>query len=334
MTIYDWSINEALNANSDFDVSWKTGQLAGATNGSMRKMMQRFMEYMKDLVPQQSSELSSHNGYKIKTTSKIKKPCTGLRFYMLPHRNSLEGDRFSVSNVSSLVIYLYDLKKNTYEQIKKDQLIKGGCYEMLFYEYLPGITTEKKGVWVVANFYYEQQISTCPIGSIVAYGADKILPKGWTWCTGTAIEKEKYKDLYKAIGDKWGHCEEPDKFILPDFRGIFLRGLDPTNKFGDFKEIGVFQDSCNKTHSHKASLDLAKEHTHEFLEQLPDPNIANARYPIYYQDEQAIYKDNGVNGPIKNSLTHNHEINLKASPDEKDMRPVNYAISYIIKTSE
>lgn len=335
MNIYDWSINEALNANSDNEINWKIGQLAGFTNGSMRKMMQRFMQYTKDLAPQQSSELASQNGYQIETTSKLKKPYTGLRFYILPHRNSCEGDSFSVSNVTPHSIYLYNLKKANYDPIKKDQLVKGGCYEMLFYEYLPGISTGKKGAWVVANFYYEQQVSTCPIGTVVAYAEDNILPKGWAWCIGTAVEKAKYKDLYKAIGDKWGHSEDQNKFMLPDFRGIFLRGLDPTNKFGDSKKIGEFQDSCNKIHNHKANVSSAGEHIHAFLEQLPDPDIPNARYPIYYQDEQAIYKDNGTtNGPIKNSPSHIHEINLNASDDDKDMRPVNYAISYIIKMSD
>src|SRR5919199_635074 len=59
-----------------------------------------------------------------------------------------------------------------------------------------------------------------PVGTIVAYGGNATtLPPGWLLCDRAPFDQTKYPDLYAALGNT---------NILPDLRGYFLRGLDPS----------------------------------------------------------------------------------------------------------
>lgn len=64
-----------------------------------------------------------------------------------------------------------------------------------------------------------------PVGTIVAYGG-KDAPTGWIICDGSAISREKYYELYEAIGEVFGNGDKTTTFNVPDLRGRFLRGVD------------------------------------------------------------------------------------------------------------
>lgn len=332
MNIYKWSLNEAENANSDTDINWKIGQLAGYTNGSMRFIMQRFMEYTNDLAPRPSQELEQEIGYKLNISSNLTKPYVGLRFYMLAHRNSKADDSFTIGKAKALPLYFYDEQTECHKNIMKDQLVKGGCYEILFCEDLPVASKDKKQAWLLANFYHEQHIASCPIGTILAYASYKLLPPNWAWCNGESLEKAKYEELYKIIGDVWGNSADKNLYKLPDFRGVFLRGLDPKNKFGDYFPIGKFQDSCNKTHDHKANCAIDGEHNHAFLSNKNNNgDLKNAKFVELFQTNKAVEFLDSV---VFTAVWHKHQITINELDDSKEMRPVNYAINYIIKINE
>ena len=74
---------------------------------------------------------------------------------------------------------------------------------------------------------------TVPAGTIVAYGGEAI-PSGWLLCDGRALDKEnaKYKALFAAILQSHGNgttgagASSVTDFNLPDYRGMFLRGVN------------------------------------------------------------------------------------------------------------
>jgi len=65
-------------------------------------------------------------------------------------------------------------------------------------------------------------IGTLPAG-MVMYFANSTAPQGWFQCTGAAISRTNYVDLFNAIGTTYGAGDGATTFNLPDFRGQFLR---------------------------------------------------------------------------------------------------------------
>ena len=63
-------------------------------------------------------------------------------------------------------------------------------------------------------------------GIVVAFAGEKI-PDGWLLCDGRSLDKNdgKYKALFEAVGTIHGGDGNPN-FNLPDYRGMFLRGVD------------------------------------------------------------------------------------------------------------
>lgn len=66
---------------------------------------------------------------------------------------------------------------------------------------------------------------TLPVGAVVPFAgnADKI-PDGWLLCDGEPYDIAIYPELFGVIGESWG-TTGPDRFRVPDLRGVFLRGV-------------------------------------------------------------------------------------------------------------
>lgn len=72
-----------------------------------------------------------------------------------------------------------------------------------------------------------------PAGTVVAFagpapqaGSDPQIPDGWLLCDGQPLSSAQYPALYAAIGTAHGHgTGAPGSFSLPDYRGLFLRGV-------------------------------------------------------------------------------------------------------------
>lgn len=77
-------------------------------------------------------------------------------------------------------------------------------------------------------------------------------PKGrWIFCDGRAISRTEYKELFKAIGTRYGAGDNSTTFNIPDRRGLFPRthdagrGMDPEKR-----ELGSYQADEFKAHTH------------------------------------------------------------------------------------
>ncbi|KAG0183959.1 hypothetical protein DFQ28_000391 [Apophysomyces sp. BC1034] len=72
-----------------------------------------------------------------------------------------------------------------------------------------------------------------PIGTIISYlGTEaklsQLRPEGWLLCDGSEMNSGDYPELWDAIGNRYGGMSGTEAFNLPDLRGMFLRGLDPS----------------------------------------------------------------------------------------------------------
>ena len=97
-------------------------------------------------------------------------------------------------------------------------------------------------------------LSNSFIGSVVAipYASLADVPKGWHLCDGSVIpQTDEYAKL-RALG----------LTNFPDYRGVFLRGLDEGVGKAPGRALGSFQDSDNKAHNHTGQTGGAGGHNH------------------------------------------------------------------------
>lgn len=112
----------------------------------------------------------------------------------------------------------------------------------------------------------QQAVGLVPAGTVVAY-AGSVEPPGWMFCDGRMLDKNdpKYKALFAAIGTTHGGDANP-RFQIPDYRGVFLRGVDrgarrdpdasarsPSGEKGSGNSgdaVGTYQADMIRSHTH------------------------------------------------------------------------------------
>ncbi len=86
-----------------------------------------------------------------------------------------------------------------------------------------------------------------PVGTVISYIFDPSLaPSGWLWCNGDTFDPTLYPDLFRLLGNK---------NVLPDFRGYFLRGIDPT---------GAVDPDGPTRGPQSVQADMFASHTHDW----------------------------------------------------------------------
>lgn len=90
-----------------------------------------------------------------------------------------------------------------------------------------------------------------PAGRLELYDAGGI-PTGARAlvANGAAVSRSTYSRLYAVIGTRYGAGDGSSTFNLPDWRGVFFRGLDNGRGLDSGRSLGVFQDSQNLAHTH------------------------------------------------------------------------------------
>lgn len=77
------------------------------------------------------------------------------------------------------------------------------------------------------NYTAIQQYGIVPIGSIVPFAAPKsAIQWGWLLCDGSPVSRDTFASLFQVIGVIYGSGDGSTTFNLPDYRGMFLRGVD------------------------------------------------------------------------------------------------------------
>lgn len=153
------------------------------------------------------------------------------------------------------------------------------------------------------------------VGMISAFaGSVSTKPPGWLVCDGALVEKAQYQDLYGVIGDAYGRSPEPGKFYIPDYQGLFLRGLEPKGGPRDIDGDKRFDPHDQTVIGRKVGsvqLDALQSHSHKYwLFPGTDGGIAS-----------------GQNWKQIESLTHDFDKDARVS---SETRPVNIYVNYLI----
>lgn len=89
-------------------------------------------------------------------------------------------------------------------------------------------------------------LAAVPVGTIIPFaGTLTNLPNGWIACDGAAYSPSTYPDLYDQI--KYTYGQVGVNYMVPDTRGLFLRGLDNGATRDSGRAIGTTQLSTAPT---------------------------------------------------------------------------------------
>lgn len=93
-----------------------------------------------------------------------------------------------------------------------------------------GIYVKIDGSWTQLGLGGSSGGGGVPIGTVITWiSAQHPGVSEWVECNGNAVNRSgSYGDLFSLIGDAYGTGDGSTTFNLPDFRGVYLRGL-PTS---------------------------------------------------------------------------------------------------------
>lgn len=120
--------------------------------------------------------------------------------------------------------------------------------------------------------------SLVPPGTVVAYaGPESTIPEGWLLADGSELKRDDFPRLYAAIRSAHGNGDGTSTFHLPDYRGVFLRGVDggrgkdpnasgrtaakDGGNTGD--KVGSLQEDSIGDHRHDMKHRHTMNHTHK-----------------------------------------------------------------------
>ncbi len=195
-----------------------------------------------------------------------------------------------------------------------------------------------------------------PAGTVMAYAGEwredvrqNFYHTGWLVCEGQALTIQNYMNLYQAIGHIYGESAS-ETFKLPDFRGIFLRGLDLGKQFDPERVLGQYQVDSNKQHQHEGKTLKAGKHTHTAKNKKAGKHQHRLNATGYWFTSKLRNERRAITGDADDAQKywttwqgeHTHDIQVNTSEEhqhglaiessgEIEARPKNYPVVYLIK---
>jgi len=310
-SIYDWSVDAAVNANADMLINWAEGQAPSTVNDSARAMMQRIAEYLAD---RGGVVVAAGSANALDLVSNV--PVSALKDgIMLRFRGSFANSGSATMNVNNLGSQ--PIFKATYTGVTSltgGEIQADGIYDSIYVQALAG----GMGGWLLLDPTPPQFI---PAGLIASFAHDAP-PQGWLECDGAQISRTIYANLFAAIGTKWGAGDGSTSFHLPDLRGQFLRGWDHGRGLDAGRVFASRQESQNKNHNHGGFTSINGNHTHNYsVVDFGSVSVAAGGISVATGkvEEGRITQAAGA---------HQHQI---ASDGGAEARPHNIAVLYAIK---
>jgi microcystin-dependent protein len=151
---------------------------------------------------------------------------------------------------------------------------------------------------------------------------------GWLVCNGAILTSDvKFDKLKLILGNLWGTN------LLPDLRGLFLRGVN-NGRTGiyadpDTRDVGSFQTDTLGSHLHSGVTNIDGEHSHTGQETSRADNDDNDDPHNFIVHPGANYYKSSMSISSTGS-SHQHSFITNKNGDS-ETRPNNAAIVYLIK---
>ena len=185
-----------------------------------------------------------------------------------------------------------------------------------------------QGVWMLLNY---DQVNQCwnlvnavrgvggssgySIGDLV-FRPSTVVPEGFLLCNGAAISRTSYADLFGVIGTIFGIGNGSTTFNLPDYRGVFLRGLDNGRGLDSGRALNAYQGDAIRNFTGRFGGGYWGRSGHgEFGEGI-----------LYVSG----YYSNGAGDHSNNGLIMGLDASRQV-PTASENRPVNMAVNILIK---
>lgn len=114
------------------------------------------------------------------------------------------------------------------------------------------LTRQQKGAALTHAEMDDNLSYLVPPGAVMAF-ARNTAPNGWLECSGAAVSRTTYADLFAAIGTTFGSGNGSTTFNLPNLRGEFIRGWDNGRGVDSGRSFGTAQADDLKAHTHTYS---------------------------------------------------------------------------------
>jgi microcystin-dependent protein len=195
----------------------------------------------------------------------------------------------------------------------------GNYYESIAENNVGNIPQSSTSYWRMIGLSLYSSFS---VGEYKDVSHNKSPDSGWLKCTGAILLRNAYPKLFAVIGTTYNTGQElSTQFRLPDWRGMFPRGLDDGRGVDAGRTLSNEpQPSQNLTHGHGATAIASGAHTHSmtFLRDLVDGSVQN---DAVYGDQQ----EQGTNTQTTSSAgSHTHAISI-SSNGGAEARPTNLA---------
>jgi len=193
--------------------------------------------------------------------------------------------------------------------------------------------------WVYLNYFGKENESIYPsnlfdlkAGTIVAYAGsvrvqaidpkqkEPIEPedaKGWLLCDGKELPKGQFTKLKKVLRNQWGIGPSGEP-MLPDFRGLFLRGVDYSKNSDPDVDVRAhkYQQYCDEVGTYQGDDLLAHAH------------------PIYIKGEnpgKGLNIDLALANTPSYDIVTNQLIIPNSIESHVETRPKNIYVNWLIK---
>lgn len=309
MSVYDWSIIAANNANADSLINWAEGQPPGSVNNSARAMMQRVKELLNDLGGIVVAG-GSANALTVAAASPFTAYADGRRVSFRAAADNTGAATLSVNSIGAKPIHV--ITSSGVEAVSAGQIQANGIYEAVYSAILNG----GSGAWLLLNPTVLQAV---PAG-IIAQWSKNVAPSGWLECSGAAVSRTTYARLFAEIGTTWGPGNGSTTFNLPDFRGEFVRGWDNGRGVDSGRVFASSQGGAIQSHTHTGTTDSAGGHTTT----IPKGSTGGG-------DGVQNGPTTGGNLNANPTPAHSHPFTTNATGGT-ETRPRNVAAMFIIKT--
>lgn len=193
-------------------------------------------------------------------------------------------------------------------------------------------------------------------GTVMAYAGpltpeihQQLYQERWLVCDGSELPIDQYLALYQAIQNTYGGLSH-QTFKLPDFRGVFLRGLDLDKQLDPQRVLGSYQEDTNKAHIHEGKTALDGLHEHQGRTDPAGPHRHRLEAQGYWFTSKEHNERPAITNAVDDNQTywtttegehfhglkieasgvHSHALKMEVS-GEREARPKNYPVIYIIK---